>query len=91
MDDLSPLTEIAPSQPLALDVLYYAWLNAMGGSLPKETLSERVDGTLKILIPSFSGTDAVTLLEFIGNFLRRADKAVSDTKSLYPELQLIIF
>ena len=77
VDDLSPLTEMASTQPLALQVLYYAWLNAMGGSFPKEELAASVGRTLEILVPSFSGTDAVTLLEFMGNFLRQADKGVS--------------
>jgi hypothetical protein len=70
---------MASSNSLALDVLYYAWLNAMEGSISRETLATTVDKTLKILVPSFSGTDAVTLLEFLGNFLRQADKAVSSS------------
>ena len=88
MDDLSPLTEMAPAQPLALQALYYAWLNAMGGSLSKETLAERISATLKILVPSFSGTDAVTLLDFMGNFWRQADKAVSSFASRISTLDL---
>ncbi|KAF4123237.1 Pyruvate/2-oxoglutarate dehydrogenase complex, dihydrolipoamide dehydrogenase (E3) component [Geosmithia morbida] len=83
VDDISPLTEIAPSNPLALDVLRYAWLHAMGGSLPKRTLSESISKTLKILVPSFTGTDAVTLLDFLGDLLRQADKEIIPAPSLW--------
>lgn len=72
VEDLSPLTEIAPSNPLALNVLRLSWLNTMAGENVTLT-SNKVAETLKILIPSFSGTDAVTLLDFLGDFLRQAD------------------
>ncbi|KAG9253937.1 Neurochondrin-domain-containing protein [Emericellopsis atlantica] len=75
VEDLSPLTEIAPSNPLALNVLRLSWLNTMAGENATLT-SSKVAETLKILIPSFSGTDAVTLLEFLGDFLRQADSKV---------------
>ncbi|KAH7313345.1 Neurochondrin-domain-containing protein [Stachybotrys elegans] len=75
IEDLSPLTEIAPSHPLVLDILCHAWLNAMV-SQDKSILATRIDNTIQSLVSSFTGTDAVTLLEFIGKFLRQADVAI---------------
>lgn len=77
MDDLSPLTEAAPSNRLALDVLRYAWLSSMhGGNFTKED-AQRLNEALKGLVASFSGTDATTLLEFLGNLFYEADALVS--------------
>lgn len=77
IQDLSPLTEIAPSHALVLDILRFAWLNGMAGVEDKRALSRRIDETTQSLASSFTGTDAVTLLEFLGSFLRQADPTVS--------------
>lgn len=60
-----------------MDVLCYAWLNSMTTDGDKRMLSSRIDDTMKALTSSFAGTDAVTLLEFLASFLRRADPTVS--------------
>ncbi|KAH6671560.1 Neurochondrin-domain-containing protein [Plectosphaerella plurivora] len=70
--DLSPLVEIAPSYPLVLDILERSWLNAMTVVDDKTTLRASIDDTIKRLISSFKGTDGVTLLRFLGDFLRRS-------------------
>ncbi len=70
LEDLSPLTEIAPTKPQALDVLAYAWLNSMTGSQPKSDMRQKIDRTVEGLVASFKGTDAVTLLEFLARLLR---------------------
>ncbi|KAF4591585.1 DUF1941 family protein [Ophiocordyceps camponoti-floridani] len=74
--DLSPLTENAPSHPLALDVLKFAWLNSMADAENRRRLSQKINVTLQGLCSSFTGTDGVTLLEFLGDFLRQADPEV---------------
>lgn len=39
-------------------------------------MSLKVDQTVQGLVSSFTGTDAVTLLEFLGSFLRQADSTI---------------
>ncbi|KAH6624403.1 Neurochondrin-domain-containing protein [Chaetomium sp. MPI-SDFR-AT-0129] len=76
VEDLSPLTEIASSQPLALDVLLYAWLNAMAVVTNKDSLRSKMDSTIGSLVVSFKGTDAVTLLSFLGNLLPKLEAEI---------------
>lgn len=84
VDDLSSLAEIAPSHAIVLDIFCYAWLNGMTVVQDKLALATRVDGTIQTLVSSFTGTDAVTLLEFLGTFLRQADPAVSSIVFVVP-------
>lgn len=76
VEDLSPLTETAPTHAIVLDILRFSWLNAMAVVEDKRALSLRIDNTIQSLVSSFTSTDAVTLLEFLGSFLRQADSAV---------------
>ncbi|KAK4156031.1 e9b59b6a-f39c-4d2a-9b94-75afe2ab05bc [Chaetomidium leptoderma] len=76
VQDLSPLTEIASSQPLALDTLLYAWLNAMTATADKPSLRSKIDSTIGSLVSSFKGTDAVTLLGFLASLLPRLEPEV---------------
>jgi hypothetical protein len=77
VEDLTPLTEIAASQPLALDTLLYAWLNAMTVTADKSSLRAKIDSTIGSLVSSFKGTDAVTLLSFLASLLPRLEADVS--------------
>jgi hypothetical protein len=76
VEDLSPLTELAASHATALDVFSYAWLNVMVETQDKRGLASNVDQVMQKLVASFTGTDGVTLLEFIGSFFQQADTAV---------------
>jgi hypothetical protein len=76
VEDLSPLTEIASSQPRALDTLLYAWLNAMTATPDKKSLGSKIDSTIGSLVASFKGTDAVTLLSFLARLLPRLEPEV---------------
>ncbi|KAK4248370.1 Neurochondrin-domain-containing protein [Corynascus novoguineensis] len=76
VEDLSPLTEIASSQPLALDTLLYAWLNAAAEATDKNRLRSKIDSTIGSLVASFKGTDAVTLLSFLASLLPKLDPEV---------------
>ncbi|KAH6890384.1 Neurochondrin-domain-containing protein [Thelonectria olida] len=76
VDDLSPLTEMAPSHAPVMDILSFAWLNAMTVVEDPASLACQVDSNIQSLVSSFTGTDAVTLLEFIGYFLRNANSTI---------------
>jgi hypothetical protein len=85
IDDLSPLTEIAPSQPLVLDTLLHAWVNAMTATPDKAKLRSKIDSTISSLVSSFKGTDAVTLLSFLATLLPRLEPEVSHPFPLSPD------
>ncbi|KAK3682659.1 Neurochondrin-domain-containing protein [Podospora appendiculata] len=73
VEDLTPLTEIAPSQPLVLEALGYAWLSSMAATADKDSLRSKIDDTISSLVSSFKGTDAVTLLDFLAKLLPRLE------------------
>ncbi|KAL2124071.1 hypothetical protein VTJ04DRAFT_436 [Mycothermus thermophilus] len=73
VQDLSPLTEMAPSQPLVLDALMHAWLGAMTAGTDKASLASKMDSTISSLCASFTGTDAVTLLSFLADLIPRLE------------------
>jgi hypothetical protein len=81
VEDLSPLTEIAPANPKALDILRFAFLNIMGRRADEDVdfaaIRQRVDETVQSLTASFKGTDASTFLGFLGSLLRQTDSRVS--------------
>jgi hypothetical protein len=77
IDDLSSITEIAPSHAIAMDILRHAWLNAMVVVDDTSYLADRIDRNVQSLVSSFRGTDAVTFLEFLGLLLRQASSDVS--------------
>jgi hypothetical protein len=76
VEDLSPLTEIAPKHPDVLEVFSLAWLNYIAIAGNKSSLSSNIDQTIQQLVSSFKGTDSVTLLAFLGHFIRSANQEV---------------
>ncbi|RGP80256.1 duf1941 family [Fusarium longipes] len=76
IQDFSCLTEIAPNHAQVLDILCFAWLNSMTDVEDRTALARQVDSTLQSLVSSFTGTDAVTLLGFLGYFLRHANSII---------------
>lgn len=76
IEDITAVTEIAPTQPLALEVLLHAWLNATTGVVNKKGLTESISKNINNVVASFKGTDAVTLLDFLANLLPRLDPEV---------------
>jgi Neurochondrin len=76
VEDLSPLTEIAPKYPETLDIFSFAWLNSMGSNGTETALKLSIDKNIQQLVSSFKGTDAVTLLNFLSYFLRNTDPEV---------------
>ncbi|KAK3942453.1 Neurochondrin-domain-containing protein [Diplogelasinospora grovesii] len=95
VDDVSPLTEMAPSQPLVLDIFGYAWLNysvtlTSLSTTPNDTDSitsfrSKLDSTIGALVSSFKGTDAVTL-SFLGRVLPSLTPALPQNPSWIPQL-----
>ncbi|KAI6382896.1 hypothetical protein MCOR25_000411 [Pyricularia grisea] len=76
IEDLSNLVEIAPTQPLVLNVLSFAFLGSMtiANTIDaRSALAHKVEQVLADLVRSFTGTDGVTLLDFLADFLRRLD------------------
>ncbi|KAK1751565.1 e9b59b6a-f39c-4d2a-9b94-75afe2ab05bc [Echria macrotheca] len=91
VQDLTPLTENAPSQPLTLDVLLHAWLNAMPAA-NKDHLRSIIDQTIGNLVSSFKGTDGVTLLAFLADLLPRLEPEVlPPNPSWLPSVSKFIF
>ncbi|GAO19667.1 hypothetical protein UVI_02047660 [Ustilaginoidea virens] len=80
VEDPSPLAEIAPSHALVLDIFRFAWLNGMAAVVEKHLLVNQITDTMRFLVSSFMGTDGVTLLDFLGSFLRDAHPDVDDDK-----------
>ncbi|KAJ4313505.1 hypothetical protein N0V84_009382 [Fusarium piperis] len=74
--DISSLTEIAPTHAAVLDILSFAWLNSMTVVQDPSALATQIDAAIQSLVSSFTGTDAVTLLEFLGYFLRNANHSI---------------
>ncbi|KAK2009196.1 DUF1941-domain-containing protein [Colletotrichum eremochloae] len=91
IEDVSPLVEIAPNNPSALEVFAFSWINCMDLVQDRTALKTKIDGTVQALVSTFNGTDGVTLLEFLGKFLRNADpKALpSSPKWVKPAVDFI--
>lgn len=76
IEDASALVEIAPSQPLALDIFLYAHSQSATFTEDTAALKTKIDQIVQSLVASFKGTDAVTLLAFLAELLRRLDPQV---------------
>jgi hypothetical protein len=81
VEDVAALIEVAPSLPQCLDIFLFAWLNSMSAVEHKSSIQASIDQTIKSLASSFKGTDAITLLEFLGRLFRNADPEVSPIDS----------
>lgn len=80
VDDVSALIEIAPSQPLALDIFLYAYSQSAAFTEDTVSMQSKIDIIIRSLVASFKGTDAVTLLAFLAELLRRLTPEVSCPK-----------
>ncbi|XWW93512.1 hypothetical protein V2A60_001445 [Cordyceps javanica] len=76
VEDTTPLTEIATIHAMVLDVFGRAWLHHMAGGVAGAGFSQKIDATIQTLAVHFKGTDAVTYLRFLGNFLSHATSEV---------------
>ncbi|KAF7865888.1 hypothetical protein EAF04_006053 [Stromatinia cepivora] len=71
VEDLSPLTEIAPQYPLVLDILNYTWANGSTINTEVQAVHESINKMIPNLLVVFKGTDAVTFLSFIASFIMK--------------------
>lgn len=79
VEDTTPLTEIAATHPMVLDVFCRAWLNHMANGANGAEFSQKIDVVTETLAVLFKGTDAVTYLAFIGSFFSQTMPEVSLT------------
>jgi hypothetical protein len=77
LEDFSPLTEIATQHPLVLNIFGYTWMNASNSSAEVAAVQANVDKIIPALLIAFRQTDAVTLIECLGNFLPKVVPEVS--------------
>lgn len=77
IEDITPLTEIAPQYPHVLDIINFMWINASTIDSEVQTVRESIDRTMPILLSVFDSTDAVTLIRFAGDFLSKVLPSVS--------------
>jgi hypothetical protein len=77
VQDLSPLVEIASDYPLVLQIINYTWLNASTVSAELQTIRRNIDSIIPLLVVVFKGTDAVTLINFLGRLLPKLEPEVS--------------
>lgn len=69
IEDVSPLTEIAPQQPMVLDIFSLAWSIASTEVSEVPKVRDHINKIIPMLISSFNRTDAVTFVAFIGDLL----------------------
>ncbi len=67
LEDLSSLIEIAPQQPLVLEIFGLAWSTASIQRTDIEVVRANFDEVMSNLVVNFRNTDGVTLLAFIGD------------------------
>ena len=79
VEDLDPLIEIAPKCPAILQIFRYAWQFAAQDQENHIKLRDMIDTTMLKLTSSFTGTDGVTLLQFVAIWLREAELTVSES------------
>jgi hypothetical protein len=77
IEDLSPLTEIATQDPLVLDIMAFTWTNASTASIEVLAVRNSIDKIISALLVVFKGTDAVTLINFIGSLVPKLIPEVS--------------
>jgi len=69
IEDVSPLTEIAPQQSMVLDIFNLAWPIASTEVTEVPKVRNGIDKIIPMLISSFNRTDAVTFAAFVGDTL----------------------
>jgi neurochondrin len=77
VEDLSPLTEIAPQNPSVLDILGFTWSNASVISNEMGDVRESLNKYMPKLLTTFKDTDAVTLISFFGSLIPKLTPEVS--------------
>lgn len=82
LEDLSPLTAIAPQYSLVLDVLSLAWTNASTQFSEVTKVRDSIDKIIPLLLSTFDRTDAVTFNDFLGKTLPKLPHEVCSRYTL---------
>jgi hypothetical protein len=77
VEDLSPLTEIAPQYSAVLDIFSFTWSIASTISQETTVVQQSINKYMPVLLVVFKNTDAVTLINFFGNLIPKLTPAVS--------------
>ena len=77
VQDLSPLIELASQDSLVLEIFNYTWLNASIIPTEVQAVRNNIDKIVPSLLVVFKGTDAVTLLSFLGDLIPKMEPEVS--------------
>ncbi|KAI9826392.1 MAG: hypothetical protein M1832_000309 [Thelocarpon impressellum] len=75
VDDMSPLVEIAPQQPLSLDVIRYMILHQ---PVEEEDLTDKLHGLISALVLAFRDGNAHVLFHFLAEVLPEAVSKMID-------------
>ncbi len=81
LKDVSPLIEIASEYSMVLEVVGFAWINLSVEPERQDVVRESMNKILPKLILTFKGTDAVTLIEFVGSLLQRLNSTVRQIRN----------
>ena len=81
IEDQSSLLEIAPVYPLVLDIFKFGWTNTSTLSQETHKVRQNINTVIPTLLVVFKTTDAVTLIEFLGDLL---PKLVPEVCLLFP-------
>ncbi|EFX03289.1 hypothetical protein CMQ_3218 [Grosmannia clavigera kw1407] len=83
VDNLDPLVQMAPLQPLVLEILLHAWVYGLWDETTAASTITTISAVLPELTAAFRDTDGVTLLDFVARLLRNASAlAESRTPSI---------
>lgn len=77
------MTEIATTYPLVLEILGFTWINASTIDTEVQRVRTSIDSVISKLLVVFKGTDAVTLIDFVGGLLPKFTPEVDYSRPVY--------
>jgi hypothetical protein len=86
VEDLSPLTEIAPQNSSVLDILTFAWINASAISNEMGGVQESINKYMPKLLTTFKDTDGVTLISGFGSMIPKLSPEVRTNIILFSNM-----
>jgi hypothetical protein len=87
LPDLAPLIQMATEYPLVLEIINYAWIALSATGTEVQTIRESIEKIMPALVTTFKDTDAVTLINFVGNLLPKLEFEVSCFTLLFKSMQ----
>lgn len=86
IEDSSPFIKIATTYPIVLQILSFSWINAAAVPNTVEVVQKCINQLMPPLLVAFQDTDAVTLVDCIGDTL---PKLVPEVMIASPILSLL--